>query len=170
MKTCKQRLTVFENFLGKTPFLQILHRWHSESCSSLVVQWLRLCTSSEGGSGSIPGWRTRILHAKKKKKANKHIHKPQTKNEPNPTCCSSSPQIPSIKAQLGANSFYLSCTFSSWWVMRGISFSSKGQVAFNFITAVTTCSDFGAPKMPLLMILIMNSAYFQRSLWEKCGK
>lgn len=25
MKTCKQRLTVFENFLGKTPFLQILH-------------------------------------------------------------------------------------------------------------------------------------------------
>ena len=69
-KTCKQRLTIFDNFLGKTPFLQILHRWHSESCSSLVVQWLRLCTSSEGGSGSIPGWGTRILHAKKKKEIN----------------------------------------------------------------------------------------------------
>ena len=27
------------------------------------VQWLRLCASTAGGTGSIPGWRTKILHA-----------------------------------------------------------------------------------------------------------
>ena len=26
----------------------------------LVVQWLRLCASSAGGMGSIPGWGTRV--------------------------------------------------------------------------------------------------------------
>ena len=31
--------------------------------SSLVVQWLRLCPSSTGGAGLIPGWRTKIPHA-----------------------------------------------------------------------------------------------------------
>ena len=31
--------------------------------TSLAVQWLRLCTSTAGGSGSIPGWGTRIPHA-----------------------------------------------------------------------------------------------------------
>ena len=30
---------------------------------SLVVQWLRLCASTAGGAGSIPGLRTKILHA-----------------------------------------------------------------------------------------------------------
>ena len=39
----------------------------------LAVQWLRLCTSTAGGTGSIPGQRTKIPHAmqcnqKKKKK------------------------------------------------------------------------------------------------------
>ena len=38
-----------------------------------MVQWLRLCSASAGGAGSIPGWGTRIPHAlrfgqKKKKK------------------------------------------------------------------------------------------------------
>ena len=41
-----------------------------ETC--LVVQWLRLCTVTEGGVGSIPGWETKIPYAtefgKKKKK------------------------------------------------------------------------------------------------------
>ena len=42
--------------------------------TSLAVQWLRLCTPNAGGMGSIPGPRTKILHAaghgqqKKKKK------------------------------------------------------------------------------------------------------
>ena len=31
--------------------------------SSLAVQWLRLCTSSAGGEGSIPGYGTKIPHA-----------------------------------------------------------------------------------------------------------
>ena len=30
---------------------------------SLVVQWLRLCASNEGGAGSIPGQGAKILHA-----------------------------------------------------------------------------------------------------------
>ena len=38
--------------------------------NSLAVQWLRLCASNVGGSGSIPGWRTKMLQAcgKAKKK------------------------------------------------------------------------------------------------------
>ena len=44
-----------------------------ETGTSLVVQWLRLCTPSAGGMCSIPGQRTKIPHAmqhsqKKKKK------------------------------------------------------------------------------------------------------
>ena len=31
--------------------------------TSLVVQWLRLCTPNAGGLGSIPGQRTKIPHA-----------------------------------------------------------------------------------------------------------
>ena len=30
--------------------------------NSLVVQWLGLCACTAGGTGSIPGWGTRILH------------------------------------------------------------------------------------------------------------
>ena len=33
------------------------------SGTSLAVQWLKLCTSSVGGIGSIPGQRTKIPHA-----------------------------------------------------------------------------------------------------------
>ena len=41
--------------------------------TSLAVQWLRLCASTVGGMGSIPGWGTKIQHAmrcspKKKKR------------------------------------------------------------------------------------------------------
>ena len=35
---------------------------------SLTVQWLRICTSNAGDVGSIPGQRTKIPDAKKKKK------------------------------------------------------------------------------------------------------
>ena len=46
-----------------------------------MVQWLRLCTASAGGRGSIPGRGTKILHAvwqsqninKKKSKEIKHF-------------------------------------------------------------------------------------------------
>ena len=44
------------------------------SCStSLAVQWLRLCSSTAGGKGSIHSWESEILHAlrpKKKKETN----------------------------------------------------------------------------------------------------
>ena len=43
--------------------------------TSRVVQWLRLCTYSAGGMGSIPGWTTKIpnakQHSQKKKKKEK---------------------------------------------------------------------------------------------------
>ena len=39
----------------------------------LVVQWFRLCASTAGAVGSIPGWETKILYARscaaKKKKS-----------------------------------------------------------------------------------------------------
>ena len=31
--------------------------------TSLAVQWLRLCASNARGTGSIPGWGTKIPHA-----------------------------------------------------------------------------------------------------------
>ena len=43
-----------------------------------MVQWLRLCTVTEGGVGSIPGWETKIPYAtecgKKKKKSENITH------------------------------------------------------------------------------------------------
>ena len=50
--------------------------------TSLVVQWLRLRTSTAGDTGSIPGRETKILHAaqhgqKKKKKEYKERHSKQ---------------------------------------------------------------------------------------------
>ena len=46
--------------------------------SSLVVQWLRLHGPNAGGTGSIPGWGTKIPYAtqrglKKKKEATKKL-------------------------------------------------------------------------------------------------
>ena len=48
--------------------------------TSLTVQWLRFRSPSAGGTGSIPGWKTKILHAcrvwpkiKKKKKTIKKV-------------------------------------------------------------------------------------------------
>ena len=49
--------------------------------TSLAVQWLGLCTSTTGGTGSIPGLGTKIPHAlrhgrrekKKKKKEGNHL-------------------------------------------------------------------------------------------------
>ena len=31
--------------------------------TSLAAQWLRFCAPKVGGTGWIPGWRTKILHA-----------------------------------------------------------------------------------------------------------
>ena len=47
--------------------------------TSLAFQWLRLCASTAGGAGSIPGQGTKILHAvqsntKKKKKCIYGLH------------------------------------------------------------------------------------------------
>ena len=35
----------------------------NNSGTSLVVQWLELCTSTAGGTGLIPGWGTKIPHS-----------------------------------------------------------------------------------------------------------
>ena len=49
--------------------------------TSLAVQWLRLCTRNAGGTGLIPDWGTKILHAawhgqEKKKKCRVFNHIP----------------------------------------------------------------------------------------------
>ena len=51
----------------------------AEAGTSLVVQWLGLCVSTAGGTGSIPGRGTKIPHAlrhgpKKKKKKKSVLH------------------------------------------------------------------------------------------------
>ena len=51
----------------------------------MVVQWLKLHTSSVGGMGSTPGWKTKIPHAvstakKKKKKKKGGSEKPQQRD------------------------------------------------------------------------------------------
>ena len=49
--------------------------------TSLAIQWLKLLTTISGGTGSIPGWGTKILHAawcgqkKKEKRKKKSICK-----------------------------------------------------------------------------------------------
>ena len=52
--------------------LRFLHLKTGVIGLSQVVQWLRVCTSTAGGMGLIPGWGTRILYTvwlgKKKKK------------------------------------------------------------------------------------------------------
>ena len=45
----------------------------SEKGDFLVVQWLRLCASTAGGLGSIPGGGAKSLHAQQR--SNKQINK-----------------------------------------------------------------------------------------------
>ena len=44
----------------------------------MVVQWLRLCASTAGGMGSIPGQETMILHVAWPKNPKKQTKKPKT--------------------------------------------------------------------------------------------
>ena len=43
--------------------------------TSLAIQWLRLCVSTAGGMGSVPGWGARILHATQGKAKRIHTQK-----------------------------------------------------------------------------------------------
>ena len=67
-----QSLTTFENW-----YHLLLERRLRDS---LVVQWLGPCPSTAEGSGSIPGWGTKILQAEGKKKKKKKTKK-QRKRE-----------------------------------------------------------------------------------------
>ena len=57
-------------------YLTIVYIRNQKTGTSLVVQWWRLCASTAGSMGSIPGWRMGIPHAMwheqkiKKKKTN----------------------------------------------------------------------------------------------------
>ena len=71
----------FEIIIVITPATRVLltilvKHTHSEG-TSLSVQWLKFCTSPAGGTSSIPGWGTEILHAaqsgrEQNKKRNTH--------------------------------------------------------------------------------------------------
>ena len=39
------------------------HQKQKEIGTSVAIQWLRLCTSSSGGTGLIPGWELKMPHA-----------------------------------------------------------------------------------------------------------
>ena len=63
----------------------IFLKWNSARLhlkQSLAVQWCRLCAPNAGGSGLIPSWETKILHAawRSKKKKQKKTH-----NDSHPT-------------------------------------------------------------------------------------
>ena len=55
----------------------------SASGTSLVVQWLKLCTSTIGGVGSIPGWEIPVCLGQKKKKKNPTKTENQNQKEQN---------------------------------------------------------------------------------------
>ena len=52
-------------FLSQTPkwFFGVMYQERKHKGLPIVVQWLRLCTFSAGGQGSIPFWGTKISHA-----------------------------------------------------------------------------------------------------------
>ena len=53
--------------------MTIINKFHCVE-TSLVVQWLRLCTSNAGDEGSIPGQGTKILHVQCDQKKNSALH------------------------------------------------------------------------------------------------
>ena len=71
---------IYITYIYKCVFM---HKWYKLYCknmiirTSLVVEWLRLCPSTAGGMGLVPGRGTKILHAtwcsQKKKKKKKII-------------------------------------------------------------------------------------------------
>ena len=66
-------LNLPQRFIGSQRVRQDSAPEQQRMGTSLVVQWLRLCTFPVGGTGSITGWGTKIPHArwwgqKKKKK------------------------------------------------------------------------------------------------------
>ena len=79
------------------------------STTSLAVQWLGLCPSTAGGTGSIPGWGTKIPHAarcsqKTKPKPNKMTLSPPLESSPalhpGSRCFQQSPHCPLDNAKL----------------------------------------------------------------------
>ena len=62
----------------------------SVSGTSLVVQWLKLCTSTKGSVGSIPGWEIPVCLCQKKKKQNQNQTNKNKKTKPKRTKLSAS--------------------------------------------------------------------------------
>ena len=65
----KDHLLFFLDPLVAGILSEVVPNWDGRT--SLAVQWLRIHTSTAGATGLIPGWGTKILHAKKKKKRQK---------------------------------------------------------------------------------------------------
>ena len=66
-------------YLSAMAVQQITTKWLKQHPigTSLVVQWLRLCTSTAGAAGSIPRQGTKILHSVPPSKKN-----PQKQKDP----------------------------------------------------------------------------------------
>ena len=67
----KMWILSYVNYISTKQLLQM-----EEKRTSLAVQWLRLWSSNRGGTGSIPGWGTKILHSEAKKLKRKHTKIP----------------------------------------------------------------------------------------------
>ena len=52
---------MYSYFISFSGSITLFQEFHCRT--SLVVQWLRLSIPNAGGTGSIPGWWTKILHA-----------------------------------------------------------------------------------------------------------
>ena len=74
----------------------------------MVVQWLRLCASTEGGPGSIPGQEAQISHASRHG-PNHTSYLRQEKNGPQRYVTSQSPDALNINLYRGKN---IAITFS----------------------------------------------------------
>ena len=97
--------------------------------ASLVVQWLGLHASTAGGTGSIPGWGTKILHAEqsgqKKKKWNGNFHGLISVVNLRATVCN-------------RDAGCLTC--SSVWILNGILHPAQPEKPWNSCSGIS--SDF----------------------------
>ena len=86
------------------PGVGVRTKWAATG-TSLAVQWSGHCPSTAGGTGSIPGWGTKVPHATQcgKKKKWLHYAKPLLSKVPGRTGC-----------WLLLSCYYLISPFTSW--------------------------------------------------------
>ena len=87
-RTCRQRCTQTSMGLSEhLPGVWACAQRHSDNKkvhstgTSLLVQWLRLCASTAGGTGSIPEWGTKIPHATQCSQKKREVRSTETQEQ-----------------------------------------------------------------------------------------